>query len=280
MISKEDILKAHILIVDDIQADVILLKDILHEAGYKNINTTITPSTVSDLHHANGYDLILLDMQMSDMNGFEVMAELKSNLCDDYLPIFAITTQPEDKLRATAAGAKDIITRPFDISEINPRIQNQLEVRLLYKKLENYNQVLELTVQQRTAELSASEARYRCLIELASDWYWEQDEHGSFTIVSGPVREMLGIQTDPGDDSRPEVEQPTWNESEREELRDKIDSRQPFLDFVFSCVNPDGREQKFQVSGEPMFNQSARFIGYRGIGVELIVSNNMSEQGK
>jgi len=60
-----------------------------------------------------------------------------------------------------------------------------------------------------------------------------------------------------------------WNEAERAELQAKIAARQPFLDFVFSRVNPDGSSQKFQVSGEPMFNQSCRFIGYRGIGVEL-----------
>ena len=61
-----------------------------------------------------------------------------------------------------------------------------------------------------------------------------------------------------------------WNESEREALREKIAARQPFLDFVFSRVNSDGSQQKFRVSGEPMFNQSCRFIGYRGIGVELL----------
>ena len=53
-------------------------------------------------------------------------------------------------------------------------------------------------------------------------------------------------------------------------LQAKIAARQPFLDFVFSRVNADGSRQKFQVSGEPMFNQACRFIGYRGIGVELI----------
>ena len=79
-----------------------------------------------------------------------------------------------------------------------------LEVRLLYRQLENYSKVLEQTVQERTAELRESEARYRSLTELASDWYWEQDENGKFTKVSGPVLEMLGIRVDAlgGDASR------------------------------------------------------------------------------
>ena len=71
-----------------------------------------------------------------------------------------------------------------------------LQVRLLYKQVENYSKVLEQTVQERTAELRESEARYRSLTELASDWYWEQDENLRFTRVSGPVLEMLGIQAD------------------------------------------------------------------------------------
>ena len=124
-------------------------------------------------------------------------------------------------------------------------------------------------MQERTAELRESEARYRSLTELASDWYWEQDERGNFTKVSGPVLEMLGIRVDAWRVRRAAPPTTGWNEAERAVLQAKIAARQPFLDFVFSRVNADGSQQQFRVSGEPMFNQSCRFIGYRGIGVEL-----------
>jgi PAS domain S-box-containing protein len=139
----------------------------------------------------------------------------------------------------------------------------------LYKKLENFNTVLERTVEERTAELRESEARYRSLTELASDWYWEQDETGNFTKVSGPVLEMLGIRVAAFAGDARDDETAGWNEAEREALQAKIAARQPFLDFVFTRVNADGSDQRFQVSGEPMFDRSCRFIGYRGIGVEL-----------
>ena len=144
-----------------------------------------------------------------------------------------------------------------------------LEVRLLYKKLENYATVLEQAVQERTAELRESEARYRSLTELASDWYWEQDETGNFTKVSGPVLEMLGIRVEPlvGETIDDGVTV-GWNEAERTALLDRIAERQPFIDYALSRVNADGSRQQFRVSGEPMFDQSCRFIGYRGIGVE------------
>jgi PAS domain S-box-containing protein len=181
-----------------------------------------------------------------------------------------ITAQPGHKLRALQAGAKDFITKPFDLIEVKTRIHNMLEVRLLYKKLEDYNKELEQTVQERTAELRESEARYRSLTELASDWYWEQDENGNFIKVSGPVLEMLGIRVGALVETEGGAQTTGgWNEAERKLLQETIAARQPFLDFVFSRVNADGTKQSFQVSGEPMFNRSSRFVGYRGIGVEL-----------
>jgi PAS domain S-box-containing protein len=264
-----DILGASILIVDDQQANVALIEQMLSEAGYRHISSTMDPREVAALHRKHRYDLILLDLQMPGMDGFQVMEVLKTSNSESYLPIIVLTAQPGHKLRALQAGAKDFISKPFDLVEVKTRIHNILEVRLLYRQLENYSKVLEQTVRERTAELRESEARYRSLTELASDWYWEQDETGKFSKVSGPVLEMLGIRVDAfvGDESDGAVA--GWNEAEREVLRAKIASRQPFLDFVFSRVNTDGSRQRFQVSGEPMFNQSCRFIGYRGIGIEL-----------
>jgi PAS domain S-box-containing protein len=267
MIGAPDILNARILIVDDQQSNVALLEQLLGEAGYTRVTSTTNSQEVCALHRKDPYDLILLDLQMPGMDGFHVMAALKTNESDAYLPVIVLTAQPGHKLRALQAGAKDFISKPFDLVEVKTRIHNMLEVRLLYKQLDGYNQLLERTVQERTAELRESEARYRSLTELASDWYWEQDKNGSFTKVTGPVLEMLGIRVDSfvGDDT----EVTGWNAAQREELQVKIAAREPFLDFILSRVNADGSEQRFQVSGEPIFNRSCGYIGYRGLGVEL-----------
>jgi PAS domain S-box-containing protein len=269
IIGAPEIFNARILIVDDQESNVSLLEQLLGEAGYTRVTSTMNPQEVCALHRKNRYDLILLDLQMPGMDGFEVMAALETNVSDAYLPVIVLTAQPGHKLRALEAGAKDFISKPFDLVEVKTRIHNMLEVRLLYKKLDTYNKLLEQTVQERTAELRESEARYRSLTELASDWYWEQDENGNFTKVSGPVLEMLGIRVDPfvGNGSNAEIT--GWNVAEREELQVKIAAREPFLDFVLSRVNTDGSQQRFQVSGEPIFNRSCGYIGYRGLGVEL-----------
>ena len=266
-VTPADILNARILIVDDQAANVSLLEQMLGEAGYGAVTSTMNPREVCALHRENGYDLILLDLQMPGMDGFQVMEALKSDDAEGYLPVLVITAEPGHKLRALQAGARDFISKPFDLVEVKTRIRNMLEVRLLYKRLEDYNKALEQAVQQRTAQLRDSEARYRSLTELASDWYWEQDENGAFTTLSGPVQEMLGLQHHAAAFTADEAT--GWNQAEREVLQAAIAAREPFLDFVFSRVNADGSQQKFQVSGEPMFGPACRFLGYRGIGMEI-----------
>lgn len=270
-IANHELFAAKILIVDDQEANVSLLSQMLTETGYTSVDSTMNPLEVCAMHRKNHYDAILLDLQMPAMDGFELMAALKANVADDYLPVLVITAQPGHKLRALAAGAKDFISKPFDLIEVGVRIRNMLVVRLLYRKLKSQNESLERLVAERTAELRESEARYRSLTELASDWYWEQDTTGAFTRVSGPVLEMLGIRVDPLEAPGPlaEVVPTGYDEAARARLRGIIANREPFLDFLFSHVDSAGTERQFRVSGEPMFDRSCRFTGYRGVGVEL-----------
>jgi diguanylate cyclase (GGDEF)-like protein len=138
MIGRSDILNASILIVDDRESNVSLLEQILSEDGYTRITTTTNSLEVCALHRNNRYDLIV-----PGMDGFQVMDGLKADESESYLPVIVLTAQSGAKLRALQAGAKDFISKPFDLVEVKTRIHNMLEVRLLYKKLENCNNVLE-----------------------------------------------------------------------------------------------------------------------------------------
>jgi len=269
MISNQEILNASILIVDDQPANVLLLGELLRDAGYSCVASTSDPYAVSELHRKNRFDLILLDLQMPGMDGFEVMEQLITIETDAYLPVLVITAQPDHKLRALACGAKDFVAKPFDLVEVQTRIRNMLEVRLLYKKLEEYNRQLEQKVQERTEALRASEARFRRLTELSSDWYWEQDENGRFTKIFGPALEMLGIRIDDKNGNIRDDYGLGWIEDERETLSANLAARKPFLDFVYSRINSGGPRHYLMVSGEPMFDSSGRYIGYRGIGKDV-----------
>jgi serine phosphatase RsbU (regulator of sigma subunit) len=117
-------------------------------AGYTSINSTIDSTEVSELHRKNRYDLILLDLQMPGMDGFQVMEGLKEIEAGGYLPVLVITAQPGHKLRALEAGAKDFVSKPFDLAELRARVHNILEVRLLHIETKNYSQALEKTVRE------------------------------------------------------------------------------------------------------------------------------------
>jgi PAS domain S-box-containing protein len=269
VISEAEILAARILIVDDQEANVALLAALLKEAGYTHVSSTMISKEVCRLHRRDSYDLILLDLQMPGMDGFEVIEGLRVNEADGFLPVLVLTAQPAHKMRALQAGVRDFISKPFDLMEVKTRIRNTLEVRLVYRQLDQMNTDLEATVRERTAELRESEARYRSLTELASDWYWEQDEHGAFTRISGPVLEMLGIRVDNFAGAAADDQDGGWDPVQRAALHAKLAAREPFLDFVFSRIDAAGETLKYQVSGQPMFDRSSRFMGYRGIGIQL-----------
>jgi serine phosphatase RsbU (regulator of sigma subunit) len=135
MVSSQDILNARILIVDDKEANVQLLQGMLRVAGYLSVDSTTDPSQVCELYRLNRYGLILLDLQMPGMDGFGVMEGLKEIEGEGYLPVLVITAQPSLKLRALVAGAKDFVGKPFDMAELQARVHNILEVRLLHLEL-------------------------------------------------------------------------------------------------------------------------------------------------
>jgi len=157
MLEASAILKAKILIVDDLPANVLLLERMLTGAGYASVASTLDPRAVSDLHQKNDYDLIVLDLQMPAMDGFEVMEQLKLIEKNGYLPVLVITAQPDHKLRALKAGAKDFISKPFDVAEVLTRVHNMLEVRLLHVEVHRKNDELKKLFDQVVAERKVSE---------------------------------------------------------------------------------------------------------------------------
>ena len=143
MLDPSDVLKGKLLVVDDQEVNVLLLERMLRGAGYSSITSTTDPRTVCALHLEHRYDLILLDVQMPGMDGFQVMEALKEIEPDGYLPVLVITAQPNHKLRALQAGAKDFISKPFELTEVLARVHNMLEVRLLHEQAKSYGRLLE-----------------------------------------------------------------------------------------------------------------------------------------
>jgi uncharacterized membrane protein len=135
MINTTDIFQAGILIVDDQEPNVLLLERTLKGAGYTCVESTTDPRNVCEMYRLNRYDLILLDIKMPGMDGFQVMDALKQNDAADFPPVLVITAEPGHKSRALQAGAKDFVSKPFELIEVLTRVHNMLEAQLLQKEI-------------------------------------------------------------------------------------------------------------------------------------------------
>src|SRR5580700_1507265 len=107
MISPSDIMNSKVLIVDDQEVNCRVLERMLRGAGHTSVASTTDPREVCELHRQNHYDLILLDLQMPGMDGFQVMEDLKKVETEGYLPVLVVTAEPGHKMRALQVGAKD-----------------------------------------------------------------------------------------------------------------------------------------------------------------------------
>ncbi|MGE4278228.1 MAG: HD domain-containing phosphohydrolase [Magnetospirillum sp.] len=169
--------QAPILIVDDNPVNVALLEDVLDEGGYENLYSTTDPTKAVTLARAHCVDLILLDIRMPVMDGFQVMQALTDELKHG-LPVLVLTAQNdrETRLRALTGGARDFVTKPFDTEEVLQRVRNLLELRLMLRERENQAEILEQKVHERTLEVR--EAQYEVIRHLARAGEYRDSDTG------------------------------------------------------------------------------------------------------
>ncbi len=175
-ISPADILKASILVVDDQAAHAAVLEQMLGSAGYVSVTTTLDPHEVYGLHRKNRYDLILLDLEMPGLNGFQVMQRLKEIETGGYLPVLVVAARPEHKLQALKEGARDFVSKPFDLAEVLVRVRNMIEIRLLQQKITLHN----------SARLENSQ-------RIAGIGDWEYDFVNQRLVWSDEIYRILGL---------------------------------------------------------------------------------------
>ncbi len=153
------------------------------------------------------------------------------------------------------------------------------EMMALYQALLAERNLLEARVNERTRALAQSEARLRSLLSLSSDWFWEQDQDLRFTHISDGLQKTSQVEPNiligfrrlehGSGEATPEA---------MARYREQIDHRLPFRDFVYKCLQPDGRMVYFEISGEPVFDEFGVFQGYRGIGRDVTQSRLVEER--
>jgi len=155
MLEEKTIKEAKILIVDDQPANVTLIEKILGIDGYINVISTTDPTQVESIYMEQNSDLILLDLNMPVMDGYQVLSKIRE-VDPDYPPIIVLTAQSdrESRIKALGLGARDFLAKPFDRLELMTRIRNMLEVRIMTTAMKNQNKVLDAMVEARTKELN------------------------------------------------------------------------------------------------------------------------------
>lgn len=182
MVSANQIKQAKILIIDDQEANVLLLEKLLKLSGYKSIHKTTDSREALGLYKEINPDLVVLDIRMPHLDGFGVLEQFKQESLSSYLPVLVLTAQSdmETRLKALDMGAKDFLEKPFDRLEAMTRIQNMLEVRLLHNEVRNQNRVLEERVKERTVDLINTQREILRRLGKASEY---RDDDTGFHIT-------------------------------------------------------------------------------------------------
>lgn len=194
MVQPVDIQDGRILVVDDNPVNIAIIRKILLQDGYRRVDSTTRPREVRELYATNHYDLILLDIHMPEINGFEVMAQLKQDNTDDYLPILVLTADHSDETRhlCLAGGAKDFISKPFERLEVLFRVRNILDVRLLHRAVIKQNEELEQKVRERTEQLYEAQIKIiQCLGKAAE---YRDNETGMHVVRMSKACAILAKQ--------------------------------------------------------------------------------------
>lgn len=193
VLSENEILNARVLIVDDQQSNIDLLEEILTEAGYTSVLGITNPLDVIDLYQAYSPDLVLLDINMPEMDGFQVMEGLSKIEQESYTPILVLTAMQDEetRLRSLQSGAQDFLTKPFNNLEVITRIRNMLKIRILHKRVANQNAELEKTVKERTFELY--ETRLEIVHRLGHAAEYRDNETGDHILRMSNMCMRLGI---------------------------------------------------------------------------------------
>jgi PAS domain S-box-containing protein len=202
----EKILESKIFIVDDQIQNIILLENILNLSGFENIWSTTSPDELLTELKTTEPDILLLDLMMPDISGFEILNQLKGDdLSPSFIPILVLTadTNPISREKALKLGASDFLTKPFDISEVTLRIQNLLTTKYLMNQMRIYNTELEERVNQRTEQLQKAkeeaeknERKYRLLFDANLDeiniFYLEKAAPSNFIETNFASQTVLG----------------------------------------------------------------------------------------
>jgi diguanylate cyclase (GGDEF)-like protein/PAS domain S-box-containing protein len=250
-----------VLVVDDDQITRLVVAETLTPEGFHVVEAACGEDAL-DVFSRMRPDAVLLDLNMPGMSGFECCERIRGLPHGERVPILILTILEDDAsiARAYEAGATDFASKPISWKLLGHRMRYLLRASMALESR------------------ARSEARFRSLVHLSSDWYWEQDESFRFTFVSQEGAVKCGVAREHAlGKARWEMREAVPAIGAWDDHRATLQARQPFRDFEYVCAGDDGKPRHVCASGEPVFDRGGRFRGYRGVGHD-ITERKLAEQ--
>lgn len=261
--------KYEILVVDDTPANLNLFSSLLSQNGYKVRLMPNGPLALKSIEAAPP-DLILLDIKMPEMNGFEVCRLLKQNEQYKEIPVLFISALDDvrDKVKAFEAGGLDYVTKPFREEEVLARIRTHLELRTYQQEIKvAYTGLNEKNVQLKKINKTLGEEKKRFLdiVSSTGDWIWEVDEEGRFTYSNLVVKQVLGYEPEEIIDNLfYDFIQPDSKEEMKKTISEVFSQKEIIKDYYNQSIKKDGSMVILEITGIPIIDEEGLLCGYRG----------------
>ncbi len=295
-------LPARILVVDDRPTSRAVVKGVLG-ASEHIVREAASGAQALELIETEPFDLVVLDILMPDIDGFEVLRNIRAMYTELELPVIMVTVkhQSGDVVDALSRGANDYVTKPIDFPVLLARIQAQITRKRAEDALRESQESLAREVGERTEELlritgvlqhevterrQAEEARrvreeqFRDFAQVAADWFWEMDPELRFAYVSERFEDVTGWKpTEVLGRTRRDIFGGRAEKSEMWESHfQDLEMRRAFEGLEFLWERPDGTTRVLRLSGKPIFDENGVFQGYRGAGCDVTEARHLSEE--
>lgn len=273
-----------VLLVDDSLTNLVAISDHLAETApkYKVVTANNGAKALTEIAQERP-DIILLDVMMPEMDGFETCKHLKKNPQTADIPIIFMTslTDTVDKVKGLDLGAVDYVTKPFQEKELVARLNTHLTISRLQKKLQVQNEWLqkeieerrqaEVNLAQRNQALRYSEIRFQDMVMSLSDWAWEMDRNFRFTYSSGRIIELLGYKVEEVIGKTPfqfmDGKEATHYQ---EQLSNLLHMQAPIVDVECTFRHKDGHPVYLQSNGVPTLDEEGKQLtGFRGANKDV-----------
>ena len=241
-----------LLVEDDQDFAALVRRCVAGLSGAPGLRSAGTLAEALEGLRSAAFDLVLADLGLPDSSGLDTLQRIAAASSS---PIIVLTAADDPGIReaALAAGAYEFVQKQDFDSRVLARL-----VRLAAMQAHTFRSLRE------------SEARFRSLTQLSSDWYWEQDSELRLTFMSSRMGERTGLAAAPYlGRLRWEVPARNLTEADWQRHRESLERHEAFRDFEMERVSDDGSSVWLAISGEPVYDAEGRFTGYRGVGRDI-----------